>query len=113
VSALPEDERNSLLGRFGYLQKEWISKTGQNLAREKLGDKTYEGKSGAEFPHTFTNYAVGSFTGKNPSRLKAGITLGSIVRDGKLTAEAIKAARDIIDHTQFSVLIHSRLPVKT
>jgi hypothetical protein len=48
-SALPEDQKNSLLGRLGWLLGESISKAGQRLAREKLRDKTYEGKSGAEF----------------------------------------------------------------
>jgi hypothetical protein len=48
-SPLEQNEKNSLLGRLGWLRLESITKAGQRLAREKLGGKIYEGKNAEEF----------------------------------------------------------------
>jgi hypothetical protein len=48
-SAVQQSEKNSLIGSLKWLRDESISKAGQRLAREKLGDRCYEGKSASDF----------------------------------------------------------------
>ena len=48
-SALPLEEKNSLIGSLRWLRDESISHAGKRLAKETLGDKTYDGKPAAKF----------------------------------------------------------------
>jgi hypothetical protein len=48
-SSLEPGEKNSLIGSLRWLRDESITRAGKRLAREKLGDKSYEGKSAPDF----------------------------------------------------------------
>jgi len=48
-SALPLEEKNSLVGSLRWLRDESISHAGKRLATERLGDKTYDGKTASKF----------------------------------------------------------------
>jgi hypothetical protein len=48
-SAVQRSEKDSLIGSLKWLRDESITKAGQRLAREKLGDKCYEGRSAPDY----------------------------------------------------------------
>jgi hypothetical protein len=48
-SAVQRSERDSLIGSLKWLRYESISKAGQRFAKEKLGDKCYEGRSAPDY----------------------------------------------------------------
>jgi hypothetical protein len=48
-SAVQRSEKDSLIGSLKWLRDESITKAGQRLAREKLGDKCYEGLSVGDY----------------------------------------------------------------
>lgn len=48
-SAVQRSEKESLIGSLKWLRDESISKAGQRLVREKLGDKCYEGRSAPDY----------------------------------------------------------------